>query len=377
MTGTPTPEMSDPLVRVAPSIQRQIDAGKAALAGHMDAVKTNGVPRLELPAGPVEVNPSQPKTEDPPVEEGHDENAPPAQPPAPAPKPAGSEFTLDQALEALALSNQRLQTLQGKFNAEVPALSRQIAELKAELDGAKAELRRVSVPPNPENTPLTERPKQSKIKAEELENYGVDFFDVVGRRAAEIAEEIYLPQLQKLQTKVEELDGSVTTIGPDLQKAKLDRFSVYMDRNLDGWRDTDVSPQFIAWLNENHPLAMVPRMQFFQDAFNKEDFPRALSIYKGYLSEKGIAAPSPAPRPAQDTSKRLKLDTVAAPSARQRAGSVPLEPQAPQEITPSQVKTYYRDKARGLYVGRDAEVAEIEAAITRLAHRSATGQQPG
>lgn len=368
-------EINDPLVRVAPSIQRQIDDGKARLAEHQEAVKANGIPPMELPKGPVAIN-AQPETKEEKVEEVQDEGVqepkdkffePPAQP----------EFTHEQALEALARSNQRLQTLQGKYSAEVPAQAKMIADLKAELDQVKAQLRHVSVPQETQNNTLTKAEKKTKIKPEELENYGVDFFDVVGRKAAEIAEEIYLPQLQELQSKVKELDGSVTTIGPDLQKAKYSRFQSYLDGELVGWRDIDVSPQFAAWLDENHPLAAVPRRSFFQDAYDKEDFSRALSIYKGYLSEQGIAAPKPQGRPKADTSTRLKLDTVTAPSARQRAGSVPLDPQAPQEITPGQVKTYYHDKARGLYVGRDAEVAEIEAAIARLARRSATGQQPG
>lgn len=353
----------DPSVKLPDSIKRQVERSKTAFDTNKqayDAAVAEGV-NLQpiLPDGPVQVNPPQP--EGTPPENNILQKEPP---PAPEQPPQDVNW---QA---------RYDTLAGKYNAEVPAQARMIADLKRQLDAQAQQIaeltsRQVQTPPSPaENIPLTPKENKRRVTDDEIAAYTPDFMDVIGRRAEEVVEAKVGDALAPLLAKLEGIDKRVAVVEPSVQMSEADRFNQFMIVNVGAdWEKQDRDPLFLDWLQQLDGFTGIQRKFVLDGALQRRDFARVATIFKGYLSEQGVVNP-PALQPKQDTAPKVDLNALVAPGARTRSGSAP-EPQAPQAISRAEIQRYYRDKMRGLYNGRDAEVAKIEALIAKHARDAA------
>jgi hypothetical protein len=204
------------------------------------------------------------------------------------------------------------------------------------------------------------------VKPNEVQEYGQELMDVVGRRAAEV----YEPLLQQLAGELaqvkRQVGGVQNTVVFDARVKMYDDLA----RAVPNWNAVNDSPQFGQWLDQIDPISHRTRREFLNGAHNSNQAGQVIDIFNTFLSAVG-AAPSqpngagngagnpqgnPPPSPQQ-----FDLMALAAPG-RAKSGQTQAPPEKPI-VYRAEIKQFYTDKTQGKYAGREAEAAAIERQI--------------
>jgi hypothetical protein len=248
----------------------------------------------------------------------------------------------------------RYNSMRGRYERaeeHLRALTARIGELEGELEEAK----RTTTRARPE--PTTER----LITDQERQDYGEEFLTVVGKKAKEIASaetsELHL-QLAALTKQLQDLGGTVV-------KSAQEKMFTALDSGCSDWQKINTDPNFIAWLQLPDTYSGAIRHSLLKAAFERNDSPRVLAFFNGFLAEEAAVAPAkPAGDlvPAAQAPGKVSLETLAAPG---RAKS-PAATSAPAEkpiIQRDQIAAFYTSVAQGKYRGKDEEKARLERMI--------------
>lgn len=198
----------------------------------------------------------------------------PAQPEQPA-APAVSEETWEQ----------RYKVLQGKYNAEVPSLQR---DLRALTDKVKTlEVEAAKTPP------------EKLVKAEEVDQYGEQFIDMVQRAA----EEKFAPERQQLTAKIEELEARLNTVAGAQDKATQANFFKALNDVAPDWEAVDADEAWQKWLGEYDPKARRQRQSLLDDALLAHDATYVASMISDWKAQRQARTPNLASLAAPSTAK--------------------------------------------------------------------------
>jgi len=197
------------------------------------------------------------------------------------------------------------------------------------------------------------------ITPQEESEFGNEMLDVMGRRAREIVS----PELEELRNTVRTLESKLTgTVTEVKRNARQDMLSA-LDASMPEWRQVNDMPEFKTWLALLDPYFGVKRHNALLSAFEKNDTPRVLNFFRGFVSELAAAAPDetlPAPiPPAAPQPAKPGLESLAAPG-RARTPAQTNAPAEKQIITTADINAFYAAKARGEYNGRAAEFHALE-----------------
>lgn len=280
---------------------------------------------------------AEPAAATPPQEEPAADTPPQEEQPA-AEKPASDEGDTWE---------QRYKVLQGKYNAEVPRLQRQLNAANAaqdDLRGQVEELQKALLKPEKSE----EQPKSSSLlKQEEIDDYGEDMIDVV-KRAAREEFQPYIEQLEQRNAQLESLLGGMQqqTVANVRQQMLSDLDS---DPEVRNWREINSDPQFLAWLENVDPYVGQPRMDLLRRAFEENRTAQVKAFFKGFLDEN--AALTPGREQASAATPQVNLETLVAPGtatggdtarAQQEDGAKPT-------YTEQDIQKFYRDVQKGVY----------------------------
>jgi hypothetical protein len=224
---------------------------------------------------------------------------------------------------------QKYKVIANKYSAEVPRYAAEIRGLKAEIESLKSKIE--SKPAEPD----TQAP--SKIKPEEVEEYGEKFVDFVKRAASDA-----------VPGDVNELKQSVEEMRREQQVLARKRFFGELVELSPQWESLNEDKSFLSWLGEIDPLTGQQRQAIFDDAYSKLDAWRVANFFNGY-SESQQAKEPPPPRPT--------LESQIAPKVTARTTAPP----AKKYYSTSDVARFYDDMRRGKYSTEEA--ARIESDI--------------
>lgn len=311
-------------VQVPPQVQRQIDEADAYDRSLAPPEATDG----------TETQPAAP--------EAPAEVTPPAAPTPPKDDP--------DSWKARYLS------LQGMFNADVPRLNKQVKDLMAEITTLK------SAPPAPQ--PPAEI--KGSITDKDKEAFGDDLLDVIKRQAADMiapAQAQWAAEKAALEAKVTEL--STSTAAADEQRANEARNQYYagLKALVPDYEAINVDPGFLGWLAEVAPDSGIARQAYMLNAFNTMDVNRTAFLFKTW---KEAQAPATDPAPAPQTEAKRNLERQRAPDGSKSSTPVPAADSL-RMWTGAEIDQHYTDVRRGVYHGKDAEAAAIEAQIEAAA----------
>lgn len=288
---------------------------------------------LGQPKPPVAPAPHDPPANDPPATP---EPVPPAAPVDPAALIATAP-TAEQDKDITYWRN-RFAALQGKYNAEVPLLSRQLRDLKAQVSELLKKPAATANPANPQ--PLAGELFTDK----EREQFGVDTLGVIQRAAETIAARI--------------VDERVRPISDQVQDTTQERFYKRLADLAPDWEAINQDPAWLEWLGQIDPLSEHddPR----QIALNKHvDSYRADKV-AAYIDAFRVAMNRPKPGADVKAPKPPKTPTV---TPRNTPPAAPSPLGAGDIITRAQITQFYEDVRKGMYRGREAEAKAFEQRI--------------
>ena len=208
-------------------------------------------------------------------------------------------------------------------------------------------------------------PPGKRVTQKEIEEFGPELMDVVGRRAAEV----YEPYIQQL---VGELNQVKRQVGGVQNTVVFDaRVKMYDDlaREVPNWDQVNNSPQFAYWLDQIDPISHRARRDFLNAAHNGNQTGQVVDIFRSFLST--LAPNGPANSAANPgngaggytpaSTPQFDLMQYAAPG-RAKTGQTEVPPEKPI-FSAADIPKFYQDKTQGKYAGREAEADAIERAL--------------
>lgn len=307
---------------------------------------------------------------------GHDQGAPPSaaapdagQPPADGGQPANS------ASPAPAADGweQKYRVLQGKYNAEVPRLQRQVQDQNSAIEQLRQQMvaqqgmlaafaQNRGAAPGQGQGPAPAAPTKL-VKDEEVKEFGEDLTDFIGR----VAEQRLMAQIdQKLrpvQQQVEKVNSAAELTAQEQAKLAHERLLTTLDRDIPEWRQLNRDPQFLEWLAQPDPYSGAARQQLLSQAYERFDAPRIVAFFKGYRNEHAVVTPPPVvTAPAEGAPQRTLGDFVA--PGQPKAGATGAHDGAGKRIwTEAEIKRFYDDCRAGKFRSNPDRRREIEQDI--------------
>lgn len=205
-------------------------------------------------------------------------------------------------------------------------------------------------------------PPGRRVTQKEVDEYGQELMDVMGRRAAEV----YEPLLAQLAGELQQVKRQVGGV----QNAHVfdARVKMYDDlaKEVPNWDAINNSQQFAQWLDQIDPISRQPRRNFLNSAHNSNQTGQVVDIFRSFLSTlapngpanngtipgNGAGGYTPASTP------QIDLMSLAAPG-RAKTGQTSVPPEKPI-FNATDVSRFYHDKTQGKYAGREAEADALE-----------------
>lgn len=329
----------------------KIPAAVKARAAAADALHKQIYNTAESPATPPETPPAEtpppadPATppETPPV----DPATPPADPATPPADPAEPKNGWEHAYKSMKGRYERSQEALRIANERTSFLEQRVRELE-------------DAPPPPA---ATLPPTTPVLTPKEIEDYGPDFLEVVGKKA----QEIYAPVVAGLQNQIAELQSQLGNVGKTVASTARDKMKAQLSSEVANWSEINVNPDFLTWLSLPDQFSGVKRHDLLKDAWGRNDAARVLAFFKGFLAQEAADAPAAIePDEHQDQPGKVPLETLAAPG-RAKPAAGPKTPAEKPIITRPYISQFYAEVAAGKYRGREQEKLEIEQRISAAA----------
>lgn len=249
---------------------------------------------------------------------------------------------------------QKYQTLQGMYNADVPRLNAQNQELLSRLHNMEELISAMqSAPPREEAAA-----PMSSLTAEELEEYG-ESIDVMRKVSQEIAGQ-YQRKISDLEGTVAQLRGSVVPRVEQIafQQASSNEQAFWsgLEARVPDWREVNGSQAFQNWLMEEDPLSGITRQVYLDAAQRDLDVGRVAQFFSSWGQISGTSTARP-----NRSASQSELERQVTPG-RSRSGGSP-RPEDAKTYTPADIQKFFTDVRMGKFKGKESERGLLERDI--------------
>lgn len=323
------PGTADPNVKIPDAIKAVAARAEAA---HKAAYQTEDAPDAEEQVAPAEATFAEQ----------------PVQEVTPAGNEPQTKAEDDQSWE------HRYKSMKGRYDradAQIRAMSEQISSLQNVIATMQ-----VAAPTR--ETQFSDQTAERFITAEEEQDYGSDFLNVVGKKA----KEELMPIVKGYEQKIAELETRLKGFGGYVEQDAKSRVEATLDERVPNWRDVNMDPNFISWLKLPDPYSGAIRHELLKAAYQRHDAPRVTAFFNGFLAEEAATDPATGEIGRSKAPAKRSLEEFAAPGRAKTAAATGAPAEKPI-ITRAEIAKFYADSAAGKFRGRDAEKNRIEAQI--------------
>lgn len=240
--------------------------------------------------------------------------------------------------DEVAKLRSKYSTLQGKYNAEVPALHSRNKELESRLQQLAEEnqnLRSEIESQTAETAYLTEQDEEA---------YGSDMVDMVRRGAKEESAK-YAKQASELRNRLDEMERRFQQSEADIEMQRKQSFLTTLSELVPDWESQNTDPGFLAWLDEVDPFFGVPRKAALQRVYQALDAYGVARVFLAYRENR---------RPANDLARQVS------PTHSRGTGSTP-GAGSQKTFSQAEIAAFYDAWRRGQI--SDEEAGRIEKEI--------------
>lgn len=304
------------------AIQRQADeaaAAEAAIAKQAQDAQASAVDPRQLPPAPAnEQGTAPPQTE--------------ATQPTAAPTAPAEDW------------QQKYKSLQGMFAQRTSELQTQTRQYESRLSQMQQQLDALTQARSQEDGT-----KQAALDPKDVENFGADMLEMVKR----YAEQTFTRMADRFGSRIDALEKQVAGVSDRTESTLEQQFYATLGRLVPDWEDLNKDPRWLTWLAEIDPVYGAPRQAALDHAHKSGDVQRVANVFNTFKKAN--------PAKAQES-----LATQVAPNGAAAPAPAP-SPTAKPILAAKFIEKFYSDVAKGRYVGKDAEVARIEADINQAA----------
>jgi hypothetical protein len=250
---------------------------------------------------------------------------------------------------------QKYQTLQGMYNADVPRLNAQVQELTQRGQQMEQLVATMQAVPAPTPEPVA---PVSSLTDDEVEEYG-ESIDIMRKVSQEVAGH-YQQQLSSMQDRINELQGTVVPrveqIANQQAQSAEQSFWSSLQSTVPNWREVNDSEAFQSWLLETDPLSGLTRQTYLDDAQRNMDVTRVASFFQSWQSATGASVAQP-----NRTASNSELEMQVTPGKGRTSGA----PQSggAKTYTPQDITKFFEKVRTGGFNGKEKERDAIERDI--------------
>lgn len=326
-------------------------------------------------------------------------NAPPEPPPlTPAPAPATPSSGVTMTNFTPANSNppevapegnadnpdweHQFKSMQGRYEREQEN-ARRMARQIADMQHLMATMN--TAPPQP---PSQQQPQQQGsgvrfessvaqpryVTEQEVQEYGQELMDIVGRRAREVYEPIVAQLANELNQVRQQVGGVRNTVAYDASVKMYDTLA----QEVPNWEAINNSAEFGRWLDQPDPLTGQIRRNILNYSHRNNMTTSVIAAFRGFLSDQASFGPAnggtvPGNGAVAASTPQADLARFAAPG-RAKTGQTQVTPEKPF-FTRADITQFYRDKTAGRYAGREAEADALERSLFEAQREGRIRQQ--
>lgn len=277
----------------------------------------------------------------------------PASPAAtPAPAPAATDVAalqkkLDETLEELRKSNERVAALDGKLRAEIPRTAAENRQLREDLKKAEERAKALEAEVKKKVDTLT----VSSLTDDERRLAGDDMVRVTAKVARELVDARLQEVLQPVNDRLDAQD-----------KLRREAYFLALDEGVPNWEAINDTPAFSAWLNQIDPSTQRLRMDRIKRAEALANGPAVVEIFRAYLEKREIGVPlstQPQPKP-EPGAPETRIDVG---DGGGNAVTFEKTQDGKRIWTRADIKRHYDGKTAGEWRGREKEWRELELDI--------------
>lgn len=225
----------------------------------------------------------------------------------------------------------RFDVLQGKYNAEVPALRKEVSELQHQIqqaakpDGSAVERAQTAV---------------ADLTKEEIEEFGPELVNLIHRVAGSVAKSSVPADTGEIQQIRQELQAYKDEKQQDAEAT----FWSSLEQQVPDYRQINADPAFHGWLAEIDPFSGLQRQQLLAQAQQALSASRVIALFNTF--KQGAKAPQ-------------VPDSQVIP--RSTGGGYETQPVSQAKVwTRAEISAFYRDKAAGRYPADEAKAIEAD-----------------
>jgi len=235
-------------------------------------------------------------------EDAPDPNSDPAPDPDPTPDPDPDP---DPNPESERTDwKQKFLVLQGKYNNEVPILHADLKEARGAVGGLQDQLNTLTATvasmKELQKTPPT--PPKPLVSEEEIEQFGPDLIDLIGRVAKQELGVTLDDKLKPVKASVKQVEGKVAENETSVAQSARDKLYDRLDSQVTDWNVINKSEPFLKWLAGEDELTGVVRGNILRAAFDRNDADRVVKFFKSFQKEHVVETTDPsADAPTKET----------------------------------------------------------------------------
>lgn len=242
----------------------------------------------------------------------------------------------------------RYQTLQGKFNREVPALHQKLSQLTEENQALQA---RVIAFLEAQSGTATQ-PKPDTLPAEKPKNDLAQKFRDEGFEDLAVAVEAHEHKLEKRLAEIQKAQQQVE--GRQSQTAQQ-AYYAELQRQVPDWNAINEDDGFRNWLAETDPFSGEMRNDLLVRAHNDQDPGRVSAFFNTWKQQQNTAVGNTPQDPGVNRKQRLESQ-VSPTTGRTQTTENKNKP----AYTAENIRKFFQDKANGVYRGREDEAKRTE-----------------
>lgn len=259
----------------------------------------------------------------------------------------------------------RYKVLRGKYDSEVPRLQKRVGELEDLLARMAEKQAGGKDEPRPGQKPLTEE-QRKYLTEEEIQDFGEDMVDMVGRRAREV----YEPYIDKLSGQIEDLQRQLQQVNSQAAVSTQDRVFAMLDSKIENWQAVNEDERFLEWLEKEDEFSGAKRGMLLRDAFKKGDGLRVVRFFERFLQEYAPRRQQPEGAATQNRAT-LPMESMVAPGkSTNGSGDQRSAPEGKRNWTQAEVAAFYSDVRRGKFRKTPDRQKQIEKEILAAAAES-------
>ena len=230
---------------------------------------------------------------------------------------------------------QKYDVLRSKYDVEIPTLHSQLAESNDRIRSLEKMLAQLA---ERQAAPPAAEPEQY-VKPEDINEYGKDFFDVVGRRAKEVVSQ----EVKELRAKVAEFEKKFSETTDKQQVSRRQQVFTLLGQRVPNWQAINSDQRFLAWLAQEDVLSGQQRKELLSKAFEANHAERVVGFFETFLKEdSGANASGTQAQAAPARQPQVPIENLVAPGSTR----------APAPAAPGEKRMWTEAEIAQLYAAR-------------------------